>query len=121
MPYKMQVPLAAINGGADYALLAGKDEMYPYENGRRVSDAPIGVKLRLILQNNRMETLAVKFPSDPLPKVTDEAIAEACSACRFMFVKVPDCDVNLFSGSSGNGIGMSATAQTAQVVPAPKE
>lgn len=119
--YKMKVNLAAINGGVDFALLAGKDEMFAYENGRRVSDAPIGVKLRLILQNNRMETLAVKFPSDPLPKVTDEAIAEACSACRFMFVKVPDCDVNLFSGSSGNGIGMSATAQTAQVVPAPKE
>lgn len=125
MPYKVQVPLAAINGGADYAILVGKDEMFPWENGHRVSDVPIGVKLKLLLQNGRMEPLTVKFPSDPLPKITDEAIAEACSACRFLFVKVPDCNVDLRSenkpNSTVNGIGMSATAQTAQIVPAPKE
>lgn len=114
MPYKLQTNLAAINGGVDYALLAGKDDLFSYDNGRRTSDTPIGVKLTLALQNSHLSTLSVKFPSDPLPKVSDEAIAEACSTCHFMYVQVPDCNVNLFSGE--NGIGMSATANSARIV-----
>lgn len=112
--YKIGTDLAAVNGGVDYAILAGKDMSFPYENGRRTSDTPIGYKLTLALQNNRLNTLSVKFPSDPLPKITDEEIMEACSACKPMLVQIPDCVVNLFSGN--NGIGTTATAQSARIV-----
>ena len=108
------MPLSAVNGGVDYAVLAGKDAIFSYEKGRRTSDTPIGCKLTLALQNSHLSTLSVKFPRDPLPKISDEDILEACSACKFLFVQVPDCVVNLFSGD--NGIGMSATAQSAQIV-----
>ena len=35
--------------------------------------------------------------------------------CQPLFVQIPDCAVSLFS-SNGSGIGMTATAQTAQIV-----
>lgn len=35
--------------------------------------------------------------------------------CKPLFVQIPDCAVSLFS-SNGSGIGMTATAQTAQIV-----
>lgn len=112
--YKLNTDLPAVNGGVDYVILAAKTPNYTYENGRRTSDTPTGWKLTLALQNNRLSPLSVKFPSDPLPKVTDEEIMEACSACKFLFVQVPDCAVSLFSGD--NGIGMSAVAQSARIV-----
>lgn len=118
--YKLQVDLPAVNDGADYAMLVGKSDIFPYENGKRTSEVRIGVKLTLALQNARLSTLTVKFDHDPLPKITDEQIGESCAACKFVFVQVPDCIVNLFS-SSGGGIGMTATAQTAQIVTIDKQ
>ncbi len=115
MPYKLEVDLSAVNGGADFALLVSKTDVFPYENGKRTSEMRIGVKLTLALQNARLSTLTVKFDHDPLPKITDEEIETACSECKFIFAQIPDCVVNLFS-SSGGGIGMTATAQTAQIV-----
>lgn len=116
MPYKLEVDLPAVNAGLDYALLVGKADIFPYENGKKMSDVVrTGVKLTLALQGSRLTPLAVKFPGDPLPKVTDEEIEAAVLDCKFLFVQIPDCVVNLFSSSSG-GIGMSANAQTAQVV-----
>lgn len=111
---KINTDLPAVNGGADYGLLVGKAPLYPYANGRRTSDTPIGHKLTLALQNNRLNTLSVKFPSDPLPKTNDEDIVEACSACKFIYVQVPDCIVNLYSGDSG--ILMTASAESARIV-----
>lgn len=112
--YKLQPNLSAVNG-ADFALLVGKSDIFPFENGKCTSDTRIGVKLTLVLQNSRLSTLMVKFDHDPLPKITDEQIETACSECKFIFVQIPDCIVNLFSSSSG-GIGKTASAQTAQIV-----
>lgn len=115
MPYKLEVDLPAVNAGLDYALLVGKADVFPYENGKRTSDVRTGVKLTLALQGSRLSTLTVKFDHDPLPKITDEEIEEAVMNCKFVFVQIPDCAVNLFSSGSG-GIGMTATAETAQIV-----
>ena len=114
MPYKLEVDLSSVNG-VDYALLVGKSDVFPYENGKRTSDVRVGVKLTIALQGSRLSTLTVKFDHDPLPKITDEQILTACVECKFLFVQIPDCVVNLFS-NSGGGIGMTATAQTAQIV-----
>jgi len=113
MPYKLNVDLPAVNAGYDYAVLTGKADIFPYEDGRKLS-ARTGVKLTLALQGARLAPLTVKFDHDPL-KVTDEEIEEAVMNCKPLFVQIPDCAVSLFS-SNGSGIGMTATAQTAQIV-----
>lgn len=114
-PNVLTVNLAAVNGGADYAILTAKSEFFPYADGKRTSDTPIGTKLTLALQNSRLSPLAVKFDHDPLPSVEDAQIEAACSACKFLFVRIPDCKVKVYS-SSGSGLGMSATAGTAEIV-----
>lgn len=113
---KIEVTLAAVNAGVDVALCVGKDPIYAYKDGTRISDDPIGTKLTVLLQNARMAPLTVKFDYDPLPKVSDEEIAEATSNLQFLFVKIPDAVVTLYSGSNSYGISMTATAKTAQIV-----
>lgn len=115
MAYNLNVNLAGVNGGADYAILSAKNEIYPYADGKRTSDTPIGVKLTLALQNSRLSALVVKFDHDPIPSVEDAQIEAACSACKFLFVRIPDCKVKVYS-SSGSGLGMSATAETSELV-----
>ncbi|MCI9468073.1 MAG: hypothetical protein HFG45_02080 [Oscillospiraceae bacterium] len=106
--------LEAVNSGMNYAMLLEKADVYDWKDGKRVSDTPIGVRLTLALPGARMLTLPVKFPLDPLPKLTDEKIEEATASCNFLFVQIPDCIVTLYNKDSG--IGMTATAETAQIV-----
>lgn len=114
---KIEVTLAAVNAGVDVALLVSKDPIFPYKDGVKLSDDPIGTKLTVLLQNARMAPLVVKFDHhDPLPKVSDEEIAEATGNLQFLFVKIPDAVVTLYSGSNSYGINMSATAKTAELV-----
>lgn len=115
MPYKMELDLAAVNGGLNYAMLVGKSDVFPYEDGKRTSDVRTGVKLNLALIGARMSPLNVKFDNDPLPKTSDDDIAAATSNCQFMFVQIPDCVVNVYASSTG-GLGMTATATAAQIV-----
>ena len=115
MPYKLNVDLPDVNAGYDYAVLTGKTDIFPYENGRKVSDVREGGKLTLALQGARLAPLAVKFDHDPLPNLTDEQIDDACRDCNFIYVQLPDCAVDLYSSRNG-GIGMTATAQTAKIV-----
>ena len=115
MAYNLNVNLAAVNGGVDYAILTAKNEIFPYADGKKTSDEPIGIKLTLALQNSRLSPLTVKFDHDPIPNVEDAQIEAACSACKFLFVRIPDCKVKVYS-SSGSGLGMSATAGTAEIV-----
>ena len=103
----LNLDLAGVNGKVDYAILTGKSETFP-------SDTPNGVKLTLALQNSRLSSLTVKFDHDPLPDVEDAQIEAACSACKFLFVRIPDCKIKVYS-ISGN-FGMSATAKTAEIV-----
>lgn len=115
MPYKMELDLAAVNGGLDYAMLVGKSDIFPFENGKRTSDVRTGVKLNLALIGARMSPLTVKYDHDPLPKTGDDDIAAATSNCQFMFVQIPDCVVNVYASNTG-GLGMTASAMTAQLV-----
>ncbi len=113
---KIAISLEAVNGGANYALLADKRDIFPYDSsGKRTSDTPIGVRLDMALQKAGLQQLAVKFPTDPLPKLTAEQIAAANAACRFLFVQIPDCLVTLYTTDRG-GISMTATAETAKLV-----
>ena len=116
MPYKLQTTLPAVNGGADYALLANKADFFPLENGKRISNTSAGIKLTLALQNMQLSQLTVKFDHDPIPNITNEQIQAALSQGKFLWVQIPDCDVSLFSGSNGGGIGMTAIGQTAKIV-----
>ena len=111
MPYKLSVDLPAVNAGYDYAVLTGKSNTFSYSDGRRISDEAIGVKL----QGARFAPLTIRYSHDPLPKVNDEDIEAACVSNNLIYVQIPDCVVNLYSSNSG-GIGMTATAQTAQIV-----
>lgn len=113
--YKVQVDLPAINGGFNFGVLTEKSDTFQYENGKRVSDVRTGVKLNIALQGSRLSGLAVKFDHDPLPKISDADIEMACRECKPLLVQIPDCVVNLYS-SNGGGIGMTATATTAQIV-----
>lgn len=110
----LNLDLAGVNGKVDYAILTGKSETFPFADGKRTSDTPNGVKLTLALQNSRLSSLTVKFDHDPLPDVEDAQIEAACSACKFLFVRIPDCKIKVYS-ISGN-FGMSATAKTAEIV-----
>lgn len=112
--YKLETTLPAVHNGSDFAILAGKTDTFQYDNGRKVSDVRTGVKLTLVLQNNRFAQLPVKFDYDPLPDISDQDIADAAASCNYLYVQVPDCVVNLFHTSSG--LGMSATATKAQIV-----
>jgi hypothetical protein len=113
MANKLTVNLAAVNG-VDYAILTGKSDVFPYENGKRTSEQRVGVKLTVALQGNRLAPLSIKFPADPLPDVSDEQISAACVSCKPLYVQLSDSEVMVFSGN--NGLGMTATGKTAQIV-----
>lgn len=115
MAYNLNVNLAAVNGGVDYAVLTGKQALYSYADGKKTSDEAIGMKLTLALQNSRLSPLTVKFDHDPLPSVDDAQIEAACGAFKFIYVRIPDCKVKVYS-STGSGLGMTATAETAEIV-----
>ena len=110
---RVNTTLEAVNG-VNYGILVEKSELFDWQDRKRVSDTPIGVRLGLALPGARMSTLAVKFDHAPLPKVTDEQIAAACASNNFLYVQIPDAVVTLYSAD--NGIGMTATAETAQIV-----
>lgn len=116
MPYKLSVDLPAVNAGYDYAVLTGKSSIFPYgSDGKRSSSEAIGVKLTVALQGARFAPLTIRYSHDPLPKFHDEDIEAACVSNNLIYVQIPDCVVNLYSSNSG-GIGMTATAETAQIV-----
>jgi len=110
---RITTTLAALNG-TDYAPLVGKSDIFQYENGRKTSDTPIGVRLNLVLQGSRLTPLSVKFDHDPLPKLSDEQIVSSTNSCQYLYVQIPDCSVTIYS--TENGMGMTATATTAKLV-----
>lgn len=100
----------------DYAVLVDKEPILQFENGVPVSDTPIGERITIALQNNRLKHLSVKFPNDPIPNISSEMITEATSQCRFMYIRMPDCAVDLYTTKKKEGLQMSANATTAQIV-----
>ena len=112
----VNVNLLGVNAGMDYAILTGKSPNYEWKDGKIVGDEPIGYRLLLALQGNGLNPLAVDFNHDPLPKVTDEQIKTACAECKFPFVQLGGCEVNIYHNAKKNSMGISATAQTAKMV-----
>ena len=113
--FAIETPFIAVNAGFDYAPLVSKKPLYSVDaNGNRTSDAPIGIRLTVALQGNRFEQLRVKFNTDPLPTVTDEAIETALQQLTPILIKLPDTQVKLYQGTGG--LGMTGTGTTAQVV-----
>lgn len=114
MSNKIKTTLAAVNGD-DFAVLTGKTDVYPYDNGKRISDHRTGVRLNVSLQGNRLSPLAVRIEGDdPLPEISDEQIAELCKQKKFAYVKLINCVVSLYS--MNGRMAMSATAGGAEIV-----
>lgn len=112
---KIQTTLQAINGGQDFAIIVGKSDVFQYENGQRTSKERVGVRLNLALQGNKLTPISARIDgADPLPDLTDEHIAETCKQRKFVYVKLHDCVVSLYT-MNGN-MGMSATAKGAEIL-----
>ena len=115
MANNITLDLKAVNK-VDYAVLVGKEPILQFENGVPVSDTPIGVRVSVALQNSQLRQLSVKFPNDPIPNISSEMIAEATGQCKFMYIRIPDCEVGLYTSKNQNGLQMTAKATTAQIV-----
>ena len=106
--------LPLVNGGVDYAILTGKGDSPVYKDGVRTDD--IEIKLDIALQHQRLETLSVKFPEDPLPNVSDEQIEKACREMKFVYVQIPNCKIKLYSRRDDTSVSGSATATSAKLL-----
>lgn len=115
MANNITLDLKAVNK-VDYAVLVGKEPILQFENGVPVSDTPIGERVTIALQNNNLKHLSVKFPDDPIPNISSEMIAEATGQCKFMYIRMPDCEVDLYTSKKQQGVQMTAKATTAQIV-----
>lgn len=113
---KLEVSLDAVNKGQDFAILTRKGFIYPYENGRRASETPIGTKIDVILQGNRFSPLSVKIEGniDPLPSISDDEIEASCANIKLLAVRFTDCKIALYS-INGQMV-MSATATSVELV-----
>ena len=113
---KIEVSLSAVNNGIDYAILTGKSPVYPYENGKRISETPTGAKIEVGLQGNRFSPLTVKIDgiSDALPAISDDEIEASCTNLKLIAVRFTDCKISLYS-INGNMV-MSATATGVELV-----
>lgn len=108
-------PLASVNADMDVVILCEKAPIYAYADGKRTSDTPIGTRLTVALPGARMTQLSVKFDgTDPLPKINDEDLRMSLESCQFLYATLPGCEVTLYP--SANGIGMTATGKSAQLV-----
>lgn len=112
MGNKIRTTLAAING-FDFAVLTGKNDVFVYEQGKRVGDR-IGVKLTVALHGNRLQSLPIKVVgADPLPDVTDDQIEEACKQRKYIYVKPLECELTIYAI---DGMRMTATAKGAEIL-----
>ena len=121
MSNKIEVNLSTINDGIDYCILTGKSPIYPYENGKRIDDTPIGTRIEVILQGNRFKPLTVKLEGNNsvLSDVTDEQIENACCNLKLIPVKFSDCKIALYS--INNNMVMTATATDCRILSNKKE
>lgn len=106
--------LTSVNSGIEAVIICEKSDVFPFADGKRTSDTPIGTRLVVALPGARLEHLSVRFDTDPIPKITDEQIQASVENCQFIYATLPDCVVTLYP--SANGIGMTATGKTVQLV-----
>lgn len=113
--YKMNTTLEAVNGGDNTVLLIGKSLVHGRTAGGKQTDTVEGIKLDVLLPKARMNPLAIKFQKDPISKISDEEIAVGCAELAFPILQVEGAQVKIYS-NPGGGIGMTATAETAQII-----
>lgn len=115
MPNKIETTLSAINGGDNTAILAEKADIYPYQNGQRTSNDPIGVRLTVILPGYRLSALSVRIEGDdPIPEISNEQLADLCRQRRFTYIELIDCKVSIYSQNAR--MGMSSVAKSAKII-----
>lgn len=109
--------LESINGSLNYCILVGKNPIYAYKDGKKVSDNPTGTKLEVVLPGNRFTPLSVKIEGNVnvLPDITDEQINDSCASLALMPIQLVDCRVSLYS--IGGQLIFSATACDAKIIP----
>ncbi len=113
--YKMNTTVEAVNGGDNTVLLIGKSLIHGRTADGKQTDTVEGVRLDVLLPKSRMNALAVKFTKDPIPKISDEEIAVGCAEMAFPILQIEGAQVKIYS-NPGGGIGMTATAESAQIV-----
>lgn len=114
---KITTTLESVNNGINYAVLTGISDIYPYENGKKIGDNPIGKKIEIALQGNNFKTISVKIESNinVLQNISNEQISSACSALKLIPVRFTDCVVHIYS--INNNMIMTATASNVEIVP----
>ena len=111
---KLETLFPAINGGLEYGILTGKENLFRYENKKR-TDEIIGIKLSIVLPGGRLESLTVKIEGeDPLTQITDEQIEASCSSLQLLLVKLIDCKVSVYV--INGGMIKTATAKSVQII-----
>lgn len=115
------IPLGAINGDLDWAILIRKGPNYPFDNdGKKISEIPVKYSYTICLPGNCYTTLTVGIPgsTDALSAVSDEQIAEACAALRPVLVRFTNATVRIYTFKGEQR--MSATADAVELVKANK-
>lgn len=112
---KTQIPIEALNGGLDGAILVGKKPGYAYADGKRQGDTPVSWKYDVLLPGNSMShlTVTIEGSKDKLASITDSAIADACSNLDLILVTLEHCVVTLYAI---DGLKMSAVADNIAVI-----
>lgn len=115
---KFTMPLAGANAGLDIVPLVAKSDWHDYKDGKRTSDAPMGVKFDVALQGNRLSPLTIKIKgSDPIPQLTDEEISKACAEMKYIYARFSECEVSIYT--INGEMKMSSTATGVQLVTEP--
>lgn len=116
IPQIPPIPLEAINGGLDGAILVGIRPSYPNKDGKRISETPDKIRYDVVLPGNCFAPLTVSIPGsiDTLSQVSDEQIAEGCATLRPLLVRFTNCTVKIYVIKGEQK--MSATADSVELV-----
>ncbi len=112
--YKMNTSLEAVNCGRTEVFLTAKTVIYARGADGKPTDTVEGVRLDTLLPQNRMTALPIKFAKDPIPKVSDSDISDACASLAPIVLRVSGAEVKIYSNPNG-GMGLTATAETAEI------
>ena len=113
---KFETTFDSANDGHQYAIITRKRLVYPYENGKRLSDVPIATTITVALQGNCFASLNVKIEGSTewLTELTNEKIKAACSAMKPYLVRFSNCMVSIYT--INGEMRMSATASGVELV-----
>ncbi len=105
----LKLEISALNGGDPSVILTGKSEVYPYDQGKRISDEPIAYRYTIALSKNRMALIGVRIDGpDQLPDLSDDEIARRCASLDFIRVEFSGDEAKVYSISGEQKISASA-------------